>query len=342
MKNGFVIRKPDDFHVHLRDGDMLKQVAPMTAVHFKRALVMPNLAEPVTTVKQAMEYRERIVLAAPRFDPMMSLYLTKDATPDTIVMGRTLALPIKAVKFYPRAGTTNSGHGMSVRELLDRRDIFSAMQADDMVLCLHGENPDYPMLAREYAFLDVLRLIARDFPRLRIVFEHVTTKMACDVVKQFENVAATITLHHLILTTDAVVGDHDCLCMPVAKSERDRLALVQAATSGHPRFFFGSDSAPHSRTAKSKVKGAFGLFTAPVALPALAQVFDKYDKRDRLEDFVSRFGADFYNCVLNHEQVEFVKEDWTVPDPTEVLQDQDQMVRPFMAGETLSWRVRTE
>lgn len=341
MKNGFVIRKPDDFHVHLRDGDMLKQVAPMTASHFQRALVMPNLVEPVTTIQQVLDYRHRIEQAAPGFEPLMSLYLTKDLTIDTIVMAKKVG-GIVAVKYYPRAATTNSGHGLSLEELFQRWDIFAAMQTAEMVLCVHGEDPKMPMLMREHAFIDVVKLIAKDFSQLRIVFEYVTTEAACEVVRQHKNVAATITLHHLVLTTDAVIGDHDCLCMPVAKSEQDRRKLVMAATSGHPRFFFGSDSAPHPRTSKNKVKGAFGLFTAPVALAGLAQVFAKYERLGFLEDFVSKFGAEFYQRYQNKEQIELYKEDWTVPDPLAVEHDPAKTVRPFMAGETLAWRVRTD
>lgn len=332
MKNGFVIRKPDDFHVHLRDGDMLKQVAPMTASHFQRALVMPNLVEPVTTIQQVLDYRHRIEQAAPGFEPLMSLYLTKDLTIDTIVMAKKVG-GIVAVKYYPRAATTNSGHGLSLEELFQRWDIFAAMQTAEMVLCVHGEDPKMPMLMREHAFIDVVKLIAKDFPQLRIVFEHVTTEAACEAVRQHKNVAATITLHHLVLTTDAVIGDHDCLCMPVAKSERDRRKLVMAATSGHPRFFFGSDSAPHPRFKKNQAQGAYGVYM-PYGTEVVTQVFEEAGKLKRLNDFMSGFGADWYELPRNTKRVELYKEDWIVPD--------SETVRPFMAGKTLAWRARTD
>lgn len=336
---GFVIRKPDDFHVHLRDGEMLKQVAPDTASDFARALVMPNLSDPVVSARDAASYRHRIGMAVEgAFEQLMTIYLTKETTPQMIIeAGKAM---VTAVKFYPRSGTTNSVHGLTAYELTQCNDVFAAMVEANMVLCLHGEDPNEPMLMRETAFLKFASQIVRRFPKLRVVIEHVTTAEAVKFVKRHQNVAATVTVHHLVLTTDQVIGDHDCLCMPVAKSAADRKALGRAVMSKHPRIFFGSDSAPHIRGTKNLAKGSFGLYTAPVALPLLAEIFNENGKYDRLEDFVSKFGAEFYQLPLNKAEIELVREEWQVEDPLDQPHNPEKTVRPFMAGKVLTWAVR--
>lgn len=340
MTNGLVIRRPDDFHVHLRDGEMLAKVLPDTARHFARALVMPNLHPPVRTGEEAMAYRDRIIALAPGFDPLMTIYLTEKTTPEMIIEAGKVG--VKAVKYYPHSGTTNSEYGLYVPGLMQKSDCMGAMQEAGMVFCLHGEYTRVPHLQREQAFVDIVKWIASNFKRLRVVFEHVSTRAALDLVREIPNLAATITLHHLVLLETDWVGNHDNLCMPVAKTEQDRSALLSAVISEHPRIFFGSDSAPHPRTSKNRAEGAFGLYTAPVALAGLAKVFDRMGHVSRLENFVSTFGADFYGLPQNTGEIEIVKETWTVPDPTEnPKHDPFKTVLPFWAGSKLNWNVRT-
>ncbi len=339
MTQSIEIIQPDDFHVHLREGKPMREFVKASARVFKRVLVMPNTTVPVVTGRQADEYRLQIKSAAPDLFPVMSIYLTKTMTPETILEAHRQF--VKAVKFYPKAGTTNAGHGLTCDELMQMGDVFRAMQECGMILLLHGEDPSEPMLRREVAFFKYITRIAREFPKLKIVFEHITTYDAVKLVKEYANVAATITAHHLVLTTDAVIGNHDCLCMPVAKSERDRKKLAIAAMSGHPRIFFGSDSAPHPRSAKHQARGAFGIY-APNGLEVLTQLFEQMGKLKKLENFTSKFGAEWYELPQNTKRIELYQEDWTVPDPTEGEHDQQTTVRPFMAGQRLAWKVRTD
>jgi dihydroorotase len=329
------IRRPDDWHVHLRDGEMLKLVAPYTARQFARAIVMPNLSPPVTRVEQASAYRDRIVAAAGEaFVPLMTCYLTDQVDPAELERGHGEGIWI-AAKLYPAGATTNSAAGVT-----DIRNIYPAlkrMQDIGMVLCVHGEvtDPDVDVFDREAAFIDrVLSMVVREFPELKIVFEHITTKQAADFVAAAPGtVAATITPQHLQLNRNALfqggLRPH-AYCLPVVKREEHRLAIRAAATSGNPKFFLGTDSAPHLVGAKESSCGCAGLFNAPFALEAYAQVFDEEDALDRLEGFASLHGPAFYGLPINQGSVTLIRSDVSVP-------DRIGEVVPYGAGTSFGW-----
>ena len=331
------IRRPDDWHVHLRDGDMLKAVAPYTARQFARAIIMPNLVPPVTSVDAAAAYRQRIVDAAgPGFTPLMTCYLTDETDPDEIERGHGEGVWV-AAKLYPAGATTNSASGVT-----GIRNIYPAlerMQRIGMVLCVHGEvtDPGVDVFDREAVFIErVLTPLMREFPELKIVLEHITTSDAADFVQASgENVAATVTPHHLIINRNAMfdggLRPHS-YCLPVAKRERHRLAVRKAATSGSPKFFLGTDSAPHSREAKESACGCAGIFNAPHALEAYAQVFDEEGALDRLEAFASENGPQFYNLPLNQERVTLARAEVKIPSAVAGLV-------PFLAGQAIGWRL---
>ena len=331
------IRRPDDWHVHLRDGEMLKTVAPYTARQFARAIVMPNLVPPVTTVEAASAYRERIVAAAGAgFTPLMTCYLTNDANPDEIARGFEEGVWI-AAKLYPAGATTNSASGVT-----DIRNIYPTlerMQQIGMVLCVHGEvtDPDVDVFDREAVFIDrVLSRVVGDFPELKIVFEHITTEDAARFVESSgPNIAATVTPQHLIINRNALFAGGlrpHAYCLPVAKREGHRLAVRKAATSGSPKFFLGTDSAPHAREAKESACGCAGLFNAPHALESYTQVFEEENALDKFEAFASTNGPAFYRLPLNEGRVTLERTDVDVP-------DEIQGLVPFHAGETLRWRM---
>ncbi len=333
------IRRPDDWHVHLRDGEMLRTVAPYTARQFARAIVMPNLVPPVTTVAAAAAYRDRIVKAAgPGFTPLMTCYLTDEADPDEIARGFEEGVWV-AAKLYPANATTNSAHGVT-----DIRNIYPAlerMQAIGMVLCVHGEvtDPFVDVFDREAVFIDrVLSRLVDDFPDLRIVLEHITTAEAAEFVRDAgANVAATVTPQHLMLNRNALFAGGlrpHAYCLPVVKRERHRQAVRAAATSGSPKFFLGTDSAPHARHAKESSCGCAGIFNAPFALETYATVFDEEEVLDRLEGFASEHGARFYRLPLNEGSVTLQRRAVEVP---ERLFDGDAELVPFRAGERLGW-----
>jgi dihydroorotase len=329
------IRRPDDWHVHLRDGEMLKLIAPYTARQFARAIVMPNLSPPVTRVEQASAYRDRIVAAAGEaFVPLMTCYLTDQVDPAELERGHGEGIWI-AAKLYPAGATTNSAAGVT-----DIRNIYPAlkrMQDIGMVLCVHGEvtDPDVDVFDREAAFIDrVLSMVVREFPELKIVFEHITTKQAADFVAAAPGtVAATITPQHLQLNRNALfqggLRPH-AYCLPVVKREEHRLAIRAAATSGNPKFFLGTDSAPHLVGAKESSCGCAGLFNAPFALEAYAQVFDEEDALDRLEGFASLHGPAFYGLPINQGSVTLIRSDVSVP-------DRIGEVVPYGAGTSFGW-----
>ena len=330
------IRRPDDWHVHLRDGDMLRAVAPYTARQFARAIVMPNLVPPVTSVKAASAYRDRIVAAAGAdFTPLMTCYLTDQADANEIARGFEERVWV-AAKLYPAGATTNSASGVT-----DIRNIYPAlerMQAIGMVLCVHGEvtDPEVDVFDREAVFIDrVLSKVVESFPALKIVFEHITTAEAADfVMASGPNVGATVTPQHLIINRNAIFAGGlrpHAYCLPVAKREKHRLAVRAAATSGSPKFFLGTDSAPHSREAKESSCGCAGIFNAPFALESYATVFEEERALDRFEDFASENGARFYGLPLNEGAVTLEKVQVEVPESLGT-------VVPFHAGETLGWR----
>jgi len=339
------LTRPDDWHLHLRDGALLAAVLPHTARQFGRAIVMPNLRPPVTTTAQALAYRERILAALPegaRFTPLMTLYLTDQTPPDEILRARDSGF-VHGVKLYPAGATTNSDAG--VTDLHRCAKTLETMQHTGMPLLVHGEvtNADIDLFDREKVFIDrVLMPLRRDFPALKIVFEHITTKDAADYVRADTAapglLGATITAHHLLYNRNAIfqggIRPH-YYCLPVLKRETHRAALIEAATSGDPRFFLGTDSAPHPRGLKENACGCAGCYTALHALELYAEAFDQAGALPRLEGFASFFGADFYGLPRHQEQVTLTRQTWTLP--AEVPAG-DTTIAPLRGGETMRWK----
>jgi dihydroorotase len=339
------LTRPDDWHLHLRDGVALTAVLPDTARRFARAIVMPNLKPPVTTVAQAAAYRQRIVAAVPPgagFEPLMTLYLTDKLPPVEIERARASGF-IHAIKLYPAGATTNSDAG--VTDLARCRATLAKMEALGLPLLVHGEatDPAVDVFDREAVFIErVLSPLLADFPALKLVLEHVTTREGVDFVRAGgPNVAATITAHHLLLNRNALfqggIRPHH-YCLPVLKREAHRQALVAAATSGDPKFFLGTDSAPHGRATKEAACGCAGCYTAHAGIELYAEAFETVGALDRLEGFASHFGADFYGLPRNGERITLVKEAWVVP-ATQPYLDNDVLV-PLRAGETVAWRLK--
>jgi dihydroorotase len=333
------IRRPDDWHVHLRDGDMLRAVLPYTARQFARAIVMPNLTPPVTTAAAAAAYRERILAALPEgadFTPLMTCYLTDSTDPDDLAAGFADGV-FTAAKLYPAGATTNSASG--VTDIANIRRVLERMAEIGMVFCVHGEvtDPDVDVFDREAVFIErILAPLLRELPELRVVFEHATTEEAVQFVEAAgDNVAATITPQHLHLNRNAIlvggIRPH-AYCLPVAKRERHRLALRRAATWGSPKFFLGTDTAPHMREAKENACGCAGIFNAPFALESYLAVFEAEGALDRFEGFASEHGARFYRLPLNEGTLTLEKR------PVEVPAEISGVV-PFHAGATLGWRL---
>ncbi len=330
------IRRPDDWHVHLRDGAMLTAVAPYTARQFVRAIVMPNLSPPVTSVEGAAAYRDRITAAAPGLVPLMVAYLTDAADPGELMRGHAAGV-FTAAKLYPAHATTGSAHG--VTDVATLYPALEAMQRIGMPLLVHGEVTDHDIdiFDREAVFIErTLRAVVRDFPALKVVFEHITTSDAVDFVNDSgANVAATITPQHLILNRNAMfdggIRPH-AYCLPVIKRERHRLALRAAAISGSPKFFLGTDSAPHVVASKETACGCAGIFNAPYAIESYVTVFDEENALDRFERFASEHGARFYGLALNDGTITLERAAQKVP-------DRIAGVVPFHAGETIRWRL---
>lgn len=342
MTDSLTIRRPDDWHVHLRDGAMLKGVAHHTARQFARAIVMPNLSPPVTTSAAGAAYRERILAALPEgmaFEPLITCYLTDNLDPEEIARGHGEGV-FTAAKLYPAHATTGSAHG--VTDIANIYSVLERMQAIDMPLLIHGEVTDHEVdiFDREAVFIErILTKVVRDFPQLRIVFEHITTKDAVDFVRDSgPNIAATITPQHLHINRNAMfaggIRPH-AYCLPVAKREFHRLALREAAVSGNPKYFLGTDSAPHSLSAKESACGCAGIFNAPFALESYALVFEEEGALDRLEGFASIHGPNFYKLPLNEGTVTLRKMATPVP---QSLDCEGTPVSPFHAGEEIGWR----
>ena len=338
------ITRPDDWHLHLRDGDALAAVLPDSARRFARAIVMSNLKPPVTTVADAAEYRERILSALPvglKFEPLMTLYLTDNTSPDEIRRARHSGF-VRAAKLYPAGATTNSDAGVTAIERLT--PVFEAMQDCGLVLCVHGEvtDADVDIFDRERVFIDrTLAPLAARFPDLRIVFEHVTTAEAVAFVKGAGGrIGATITAHHLLLNRNAIlvggIRPHH-YCLPVLKREGHRQALVAAATSGDPRFFLGTDSAPHGRATKEAACGCAGCYSSHAAIELYAEAFELAGALHRLEAFASFHGADFYGLPRNSDTVTLLREPWRVPETLEYLAGEGLV--PLRAGESVAWRL---
>lgn len=339
--NRLEIRRPDDWHVHLRDGDALALVADQTARQFARAIVMPNLAPPVTTIAAAQAYRERILRSVPKergFTPLMTAYLTDRIDPEEIARGHAEGV-FTACKLYPAGATTNAAAGVTDVRHLD--GVLERMQTIGMPLLIHGEvvDSDIDIFDREAVFIErILTPMLQRFPELKVVLEHITTREAVDFVSgSGPGVAATITAHHLTFNRNAMftggIRPH-YYCLPVAKREHHRLALRAAATSGNPKFFLGTDSAPHAVADKESACGCAGIFSAPVALESYATTFEEENALDRLEGFASVHGARFYGLPLNTGTVTLLRNPHPVP---ELLTAGQLRIRPFYAGETLGW-----
>jgi dihydroorotase len=337
------LTRPDDWHLHVRDGDALRVVVPHTAAQFARAIIMPNLKPPVTTAEAALAYRQRILAAVPAgvdFEPLMTLYLTDNLAPEEI--SRAKAAGVVACKLYPAGATTNSDAGVTdVRKVYP---VLEAMQREGLLLLVHGEvtDPSIDLFDREAVFIErVLAPLRVDFPALKIVMEHITTADAAQYVAAADaHVAATITAHHLLYNRNAIfqggIRPH-YYCLPVLKRETHRQALVAAATSGSPKFFLGTDSAPHPAHLKEHAVGCAGCYTALSALEMYAKAFEDAGALHRLEGFAAHFGADFYGLPRNTTQVRLVREAWT---PPERLAFGEAELKPLDGGQSLDWRLQ--
>ena len=343
MTDTLTITRPDDWHLHVRDGAALEAVVPHSARQFGRALIMPNLRPPVTTARQAMDYRDRILAAVPvgvKFEPVVSLYLTDRLPPEEIALAAEAG--VKALKLYPAGATTNSDAG--VTDIRKKYKTLEAMQKHGLLLLIHGEvtDPSIDLFDREAVFIDrVMIPLRRDFPELKVVFEHLTTKEGAQYVRDAGGpyTAATITAHHLLYNRNAIftggIRPH-YYCLPVLKRETHRVALVEAATSGSPRFFLGTDSAPHPAHLKEHALGCAGCYTALTALELYAEAFDNAGALDKLEGFASFHGPDFYGLPRNSDTVTLQRESWTVP---ETVPYGEATLKPLRGGESVAWRL---
>jgi dihydroorotase len=342
MPTTFTLTRPDDWHLHVRDGAAMASVVPHSAAQFGRALIMPNLRPPVTTAAQAVAYRERILAAVPKgmsFQPLMSLYLTDNLPPEEIAKAK--AVGVVAVKLYPAGATTNSDAG--VTDIRKTYKTLEAMQREGILLLVHGEvtDPSVDVFDREAAFIERhLIPLRRDMPGLKIVVEHMTTKDAVQYVRDADRfTAGTITAHHLLYNRNAIftggIRPH-YYCLPILKRETHRVALVEAATSGSDKFFLGTDSAPHPALLKEHALGCAGCYTALTAIELYAEAFDAVGKIDRLEGFASFHGADFYGLPRNEGTVTLKRETWTLP---EKVPFGEAELKPLRGGETVAWRV---
>ena len=340
--DSITLTRPDDWHLHLRDGEALQTLVPHTAAQFARAIVMPNLRPPVTTAAQALAYRDRILAAVPEglaFEPLMTLYLTDELAPEEIVRARDAG--VVAAKLYPAGATTNSDSGVTDIRRIHRT--LEAMQRAGMLLLVHGEvtSPDVDLFDREAVFIDQHMIpLRRDFPELKIVFEHITTREAAQYVQGADRfTAATITAHHLLYNRNAIfvggVRPH-YYCLPVLKRETHRLALVEAATSGSAKFFLGTDSAPHAAHLKEHASGCAGCYTAHAAIEMYAEAFDHAGALDKLEGFASFHGADFYGLPRNTGTITLKREEWTPPISFAYGEAE---LKPLRSGEALPWKV---
>jgi dihydroorotase len=334
--------RPDDWHLHLRDGAALKAVLPYTVRQFARAIIMPNLKPPIRSVADAIAYRHRILAAVPegqQFEPLMTLYLTDNTSPTEIIAAKASQC-IKAVKYYPAGATTNSDVGVTDIHKCDR--VFEAMQQVDLPLLLHGEVTDHEvdMFDREKVFIErYLSPLQQRFPNMRVVLEHITTSDAVQYVLSANNIAATITPQHLLFNRNSLfqggIRPH-FYCLPILKREEHRSALVQAATSGNPKFFLGTDSAPHPRNSKENACGCAGCYSALHAMELYAEAFESADALDKLEAFASFYGPDFYQLPRNTEHITLTKTTWRVPDEVPFL---ESGLVPLRAGQEMTWQI---
>jgi len=341
-KKQLTITQPDDWHLHLRDGEALNSVAPFTAKQFARAIIMPNLNPPVTTVVMAVEYLDRILAAVEGtdFEPLMTLYLTDNTSVDEIIAARKSCF-IKGLKLYPAGATTNSDAG--VTDIRNCDAALEEMQKSGLPLLIHGEvtDPQVDVFDREKVFIDrILQPLRQRFPELKIVFEHITTKEAADFVLQSgDNIAATITPQHLLFNRNALfqggLQPHH-YCLPVLKRDIHQQALLEIIRSGNNKFFLGTDSAPHARHKKECACGCAGIFSAHAAIEIYTSIFEQQGVLDKLEAFASFNGPDFYGLPRNSKTITLIKEDWQIPD--EYSLGADKLV-PFLAGQTIHWKL---
>ena len=341
--NQLTLRRPDDWHLHLRDGAALNAVVPYTAARFARAIVMPNLKPPVTTTTQALAYRTRILAALPagaRFDPLMTLYLTDRTDPAEVDRAKASG-HVFGFKLYPAGATTHSDEGVTDIKHVDA--VLARMAEVGVILQVHGEvtNPAVDVFDREARFIDnVMVGIVERFPKLRVVFEHITTRAAVEFVRGARpGVGATITPQHLLMNRNALfvggIRPHH-YCLPVLKTEADRRALLDVVASGDPRFFLGTDSAPHARHTKEAACGCAGIFSAPAGIELYAEAFETIGALGRLEGFASEYGADFYDLPRNEERITLVRDSWEVPACYPFGKEE---IVPLRAGETIAWRL---
>lgn len=344
-KNELIITRPDDFHLHLRDGEIMRAVLPFTAKLYGRAIIMPNLQPPVKTIADLKAYRKRILDALPPgqgFQPLMTLYLTDDTQPEEIRLGKHEGLLV-AGKLYPVGATTNSEHG--VTDIKKVYHILEIMQALNIPLSVHGEtsDPSVDIFDRESVFIDrELDPLRKNFPKLKIILEHVTTKTGVDfVLSAGQGLGATITPHHLLINRNSIFSgglDPHMYCLPVAKRETDRVAIRKAAVSGDARFFFGSDSAPHRIAAKERAGGAAGIFNVPTAIPYIVQVFETEASIDNLEAFMSLNGANFYGLAPNEDTITLKKATTAIP-PVETIPVGEDKVKVFQTCDPVFWNI---
>ena len=337
MGKTFILNEPLDMHLHLRDGDMLRLVAPLTSNSFSGALVMPNLVPPVTTKEALLSYKKRIIESCKddNFTPYMTLFFQNNYSFEFL---EDIKDEIIGIKLYPAGITTNSETGVSSMDIEVLRATLENMSKLGIPLCIHGETNGFVM-DREKEFMPIYESIASAFPNLKIIMEHITTKDAVELLDRYSNLYATVTLHHLLITLDDVAGgmlDPHLFCKPIAKRPEDRYALLNAALKAHPKLMFGSDSAPHPKHKKECCGCAAGVFTSPIALQVLVELFEKYDSLDNLNDFVSNNAKKIYGLNIKDKTIKLVKKDFIVP---AIYEYKDEKVVPMYAGKTISWSI---
>ena len=337
MGKTFILNEPLDMHLHLRDGDMLRLVAPLTSNSFSGALVMPNLVPAVTTKEALLSYKKRIIESCKddNFTPYMTLFFQNNYSFEFL---EDIKDEIIGIKLYPAGITTNSETGVSSMDIEVLRATLENMSKLGIPLCIHGETNGFVM-DREKEFMPIYESIASAFPNLKIIMEHITTKDAVELLDKYSNLYATVTLHHLLITLDDVAGgmlDPHLFCKPIAKRPEDRNALLNAALKAHPKLMFGSDSAPHPKHKKECCGCAAGVFTSPIALQVLVELFEKYDSLDNLNDFVSNNAKKIYGLNIKDKTIKLVKKDFIVP---AIYEYKDEKVVPMYAGKTLSWSI---
>ena len=337
MGKTFILNEPLDMHLHLRDGDMLRLVAPLTSNSFSGALVMPNLVPPVTTKEALLSYKKRIIESCKddNFTPYMTLFFQNNYSFEFL---EDIKDEIIGIKLYPAGITTNSETGVSSMDIEVLRATLENMSKLGIPLCIHGETNGFVM-DREKEFMPIYESIASAFPNLKIIMEHITTKDAVELLDRYSNLYATVTLHHLLITLDDVAGgmlDPHLFCKPIAKRPEDRNALLNAALKAHPKLMFGSDSAPHPKHKKECCGCAAGVFTSPIALQVLVELFEKHDSLENLNDFISNNAKKIYGLDLKEKTIKLIKKDFVVPD---IYEYKDEKVVPMYAGKTISWSI---